>query len=584
MPTKEEIFSDVAGGAGDYAERVEALKSALGAAIKRHDLKIDSFIDAKTAVASGNAGHIGILKGFAPGKNPVDKLSELAEKFSAITKGLSQDEQGEIASSLSALRELTGDFGKDITVDSPGDLHPYDLEQPAKILVPRFTPLRNNITRQKGQGTAREYRRILGYSNTGMGGIPDQTPFFNSESDSGAPTFGQVALRRGQKISYAMDVHTANYMEMSLSDMVTWKAQFTNLGFQDSRQLSQMALLWAHLLGEEKAMLWGRGGSNSGYEGAVGQPAGSVASTGTGGTIPTASYSVKITAYSGMGETAPVSLSAALSVTLGGNVVITLTSDSNLSTTKGTLAYKVYMQSGGAGSETLQGTFVPATAAGVTTITLSTFVTGGAPVPAADTSSNANAYDGFLSVLTDPNQSGYTARFNQSYQGKTVFATGGSSNVGDQPWQDAFASLYAGVYADPEEVWVTAPQRRQLTDFLRAAGGTTAAYRITMDPAGANGAQIGAMVTGLINESSPTSRVVDLNVHPYMPQGCSFIRSVTLPVPDSHIPATSAITEVQGYMSVDWPQIQFSYDASTYWYGTLIHYAPKWSGAITGLQ
>jgi hypothetical protein len=37
-------------------------------------------------------------------------------------------------------------------------------------------------------------------------------------------------------------------------------------------------------------------------------------------------------------------------------------------------------------------------------------------------------------------------------------------------------------------------------------------------------------------------------------------------------------------MSVDWPQIQFTYDASTYWLGTLVHYAPKWSGAITGLQ
>jgi len=582
MPTKEEIFSD-ASSVQEHAERVEALKSALAAAIARHDLGIDRFIDAKSAVASGDTSHIGIVKGFSPGADPRERLAELAQRFSSVTKGMSQDEQAQVTESLEALRSLTEEFGKDITVTSPGNLHPYDLEAPAKILVPRFTPLRNGMTRQRGMGTAREYRRILGYTNTGMGGVPDQTPFFNSESDANSPTFGQLQLRRGQKISYAMDVHTANYMEMSLSDMITWKAQFTNLGFEDSRQLSQMALLWAHLLGEEKAILWGRGGSNSGYEGAVGQPAGSVASSGTGSSLAAGTYSVKITAFSGMGETAPVSLSAALTVAAGADIVITLTSDSNLASTKGTLNYKVYLQLGGAGSETLAGQFVPGGSSG-NTITITSFPAGGAPVPTADSSSNPNAYDGFLSVLTDPSEAGYVARFNQSYKGSSVFTQGGSSNVGDEPWQDAFAAMYASVYADPEEVWLAAPQRRQLTDFLRSAQGSAAAYRITMDTSGANGVQIGGMVTGLVNESSPTSRIVDLNVHPYMPLGASFIRSVNLPVPDSHIPATSAITEVQGYMAVDWPQIQFTYDASTYWYGTLIHYAPKWSGAITGLQ
>jgi hypothetical protein len=585
LPTKEEIFSDVTlGDNAGYHSRIEALKSALAASIERHDLGIDGFIDAKSAVRAGDLSNIGIVRGFAPGRNPAAKMEELAQRFSAITKSLSRDEQAEIESALSAIREMAVDVGKDITVASPGNLHPYDLEAPAKVLVPRFTPLRNTMVRQRGQGTAREYRRILGYTNAGRGGVPDQTPFFNSESDSGAPTFGQLALRRGQKISFAMDVHTAAYMEQSLSSLVTTKAWFTNLGFENVRQLDQMALLWAHLLGEEKAILWGRGATNSGYEGAVTGPSGSVASSGTGATIPTASYSVKITAYSGMGETAATSLSASLSVTLGAPVVITLTSDSNLTSTKGTLNYRVYMQSGGSGSETLQGQFVPVTSGGTTTITINSFVTGGLPVPSADTSSNANAYDGFLPVLTDPAQSGYVARFNQAYQGSSIYTAGGSSNVGDLPFQDAFASLYASVYADPEEVWLAAPQRRQLTDFIRAADGTAAAYRITMSPADAHGVQVGGMVTGIVNESSPTSRIVDLNVHPYMPAGCSFIRTVTLPIPDSGIPATSAITEVQPYMAVDWPQIQFTFDSSTYWYGTLIHYAPKWSGAITGLQ
>jgi hypothetical protein len=62
------------------------------------------------------------------------------------------------------------------------------------------------------------------------------------------------------------------------------------------------------------------------------------------------------------------------------------------------------------------------------------------------------------------------------------------------------------------------------------------------------------------------------------------VRSHTLPFPDNNVGETSQIVAVQEYMSVDWPQIQFTYDQSTYWFGTLLHYAPMWNGLITGIQ
>jgi hypothetical protein len=576
LPSTKEMFADVENDAGARADRLEKLQKALKGSIERHDSGVDGF-----------ERKVGIVKGAGPGqRDSADHLARLAERFAdsqgdnSLAKGLSADQANAVAEELAALKGIVNDLRKDITVASPGNLHPYDLEIPAKILVPRFTPLRNMTTRQPGQGTAREYRRILGYTNAGMGGVSDQTPFFNSESDSGAPIFGALALRRGQKIAYAMDIHTANYMEMSLSDLVTWKAQFTNLGFEDSRQLSQMALLWSHLLGEEKAMLWARGASGSGYSGAVSAPAGSVVASGTGGTIPAATYGVKITANSAGGvapaQTAPVTLSAGLVVTSGQNIVITLTSEP-----VGGLNYSVYV--GPAGSETLQGVFIPNDATG-TKITLTSYATGGLAFPAADTSSNANAYDGYLTVLSNSANAGFFARMNAAYPGKSIFTSGGSGNIGDTPFQDAFASLYASVYADPEELWVAAPQRRQLTDFMRSASNTSAAWRIALTENEAGNITVGGMVTGIVNESSPTSRIVDLHVHPYMPVGASFINSRVLPIPDSHIGETAVMTEVQGYMAVDWPQIQFTYDASTYWYGTLVHYAPKWSACILGLQ
>src|SRR6185437_8859029 len=489
-------------------------------------------------------------------------------------KDMSGDDQAAVASELDALNAIKDRFAKDITVASPGNLHPYDLEAPAKILVPRFTPLRNEMPRQKGQGTAREFRRILGYSNTGMGGVPNLTPFFSSESGStlasGGTTFGALNLVRGQKISYAMDVKTVGYVELSLSDLVSWKSQFSNLGFEDSRQLSQMALLWSHLLGEERAMLYGRG-SGSGYEGPVAAPTVTLASVGSasGSGFGTTAF-VKITAYTGQGESLPSAEATNAALTANATLGITLASQP-----AGAVAYGVYA-SATTGTETFQGFFVPGGGA-VNQIVVPNFVSGGAVVPASDGSANANGYDGFLSVLSDPTVSGYFARADVTYQGKTIYNTTAANQIGDQPWQDAFQSLYTSVYADPEETWVNAVNRRALANFLRSASNTSAAYRIQLSEDGANGATVGAAVTGLVNQTSPTDRVVRLRVHPYMPTGASFIRSVTLPIPDSHIAETTVATNVQDYMSVDWTPIQFSYDASTYQLGTVVHYAPKWS-------
>lgn len=572
MPTKEEIFSD-AQSVGEHGDRLEALKSALAKAIERHDKGVDGFLSAKQAEKMGRPA--GIQRGAGPGSvNTARRLEEMAARVSTFSKGLSEDEQKAITEDLEVLKTLQGEVSKDITTTSPGNLHPYDLEAPAKILVPRFTPLRNRMTRSRGQGTAVEYRRILGYTNTGMGGVADQSPFFNSESDSADPTFGTLALRRGQKIAYAMDVHTAAYMEMSLSDMVTWKAQFANLGFEDSRQLSQMALLWSHLLGEEKALLYGRGASGAGYEGAVAAPViAAPTAGGTGGTIPAATYFARLTAKAGYGESVPSAVVASVAVTLGQNVTITLTGGEPV----GALSYNAYLGTT-SGSEKFQGNFVPSTTGGVTTITLSAFNGAGANVPAADTTSNANAYDGYLTVLADPAQSGFVGRVNAPLWN-------GTTGNGDKVFQDAFASLFASVYADPEEIWFGAPQRRELTDWIKSANGGAAAYRLQVNNDSFNGGMtVSGLVTGIVNESSPTGRIVDLNVHPYMPSGAAFINSRVLPIPDSHIGESVEVREVQPYMAVDWPQIQFTYDSSTYWFGTMVHYAPKWSAALLGIQ
>lgn len=589
----EEMFSD-ATSSKERGDRFEALKSAFADSLDRHDRKLDAFVPASRR--SDPNSMVGIVKGAGPGapkRAGYAELERLAEKFSGLSKSLGEAESASIVDDLAALNALKDQLSKDITTTVPGNLHPYDLETPAKQLVPRFTPLRNDIPRQKGVGTAREYRRILGYTNTGMGGVADQTPFFNSEtalnggSPAGLPSFGALNLIRGQKISYAMDDHVVPYMEMSLSASTGWKAQFANLGFENSRELDQMALLWGHLLGEEKAILWGRGAAP--YAGAVAAPSGTPTLASGGANVGSgfgATVYVKVTSYTGMGESLPSAEATSGALTAGAPLNITLPNGP----VSGALSYGVYASTA-TGTETFQGFYVPNAGAGATAvITVPRYVTGGRVVPVADGSFNVNAYDGIITTLISGGSGpsgagGYVGYFPSLYAaGSSVFTQGGTNNVGDAPWQNMYAAMYANNYADPEELWVTAVQRRQLADYLRAEP-NAGAYRISMTSADfTGGTEIGGFVNGIANESSPTNRIVDMKVHPYMPSGVSFARTRHLPIPDSGIGDTNVITEVQGYMSVDWPELQFTYDSSTYWYGTMLHYAPAWSSILYGLQ
>ena len=61
------------------------------------------------------------------------------------------------------------------------------------------------------------------------------------------------------------------YVTTSLSDSVSWQAEYQGVGFEDVRSLSNTALVYATMLLDERLMLYGRG-SQAGYAGALGTP------------------------------------------------------------------------------------------------------------------------------------------------------------------------------------------------------------------------------------------------------------------------------------------------------------------------
>ena len=201
----------------------------------------------------------------APTANPVAQLEALV-----ANKSLAPDALGALNNALSAQRAVSADIIKDITLTTPLStaFAAFDLEAPAKLLTPRPTPLRNKIARKKGVGTSHRIKRITGYTGTGTGG---QGNIWPGITESTTNTFGSIAYERGPKISYTAEDAIFPYFSYSLSDSVSFDANFSGLGYQDLRQLSSTSTLYATMLMEERMMLMSRG-TASGLSGALAAP------------------------------------------------------------------------------------------------------------------------------------------------------------------------------------------------------------------------------------------------------------------------------------------------------------------------
>jgi hypothetical protein len=337
------------------------------------------------------------------------------------------------------------------------------------------------------------------------------------------------------------------------------------------------------MIADERMILAGRS-TDSGASGALAAPVisctarapvtgeGGITGSGSGGT----NVYIKVTAQAEFGESVPTS-AATVNIPNGTTDVIDvkMTTDS-----QGALGYNIYASFANAGgadpgdaSRYFQGrtgyNLFTIGAGGVTTILAS-----GNKVPTAgDTSASATDCDGMMSIISDGTRGGYNARLNAALS---------TSNPGVE-WQNAFLSLWEKTYADPEETWMAARDSAQLSDLIKTNPSGTS-YRITFPAGQVNDAMIGAVVTGITNQSSPTRRMVDIRVHPYMPGGNAMILTWALPVPNSQIPSAWEWTAVQEYMSVSWPTLQFTWDVSTYAFGALTAYAPLFSGSIQGIK
>ena len=509
--------------------------------------------------------------GLSPAVDPSGALEALA-----ATKSLAPDALAGLNNAIAAQRLAVQDMQKDISLTSPlsTSFAAFDLEAPAKLLTPRPTPLRNRIPRKKGVGTSHRIKRITGYTGTGTGG---QGQIWPGITESTTTAFGSINFERGAKISYTADDIILPYNSYSLSDSVSFDANFSGLGYQDLRQLSSTSTLYATMLMEERMMLMGRG-TATGYAGAVAAPTVTITapSAATGQVaLANSTYYIYVTADAGISSTG-----------FGESVVTTVASQATSSQVlkivvsapvAGALGYNVYIgTTTGVANAKYQGTFksltgyvVGAGSASVgDTIVYSTSSSILASRASSDTSAYATGYDGILPTLLGAN-TGYNYNINSTFS---------NTNAGTE-FQTVFANLYNSVKADPDEILMNGSDRKQLSDAIK--GSANANYRLNISQDETTGVTYGSVVNGIVNET--TGKSLGITVHPWLPQGVAPVMSYTLPIPDTEVSDVWSNYLVQDYMGIQWPVTQFAYEFSTYFRGTFFCSAPAWNGIVSGI-
>lgn len=592
----EELFGDGLSKT-EYAEKFEAYKTALnaddGQQIGKHDWL------ARNPQSSG----VPLVKaGQQIERPPATPMAVLEKALGSpeITKSLTADQISSISQALAQKGAEIPELVKDLTTSSPVStgLVVFDLETGAKMLTPKPTPLRNRIPRDTGYGLAHRFKRITGFSGTGTGGVGVVRPGIQDSTQTNFAASGSanaLYFNRGGKISYAGDESVVPYIQFGVSDEVNWSAQFAGRGFQDIRALSRNALVWSSMLLEERVLLYGRG-TGSGYAGTLAAPT-SVSMTAraaTGSEVGLSGITTNVYAFvvAELGDWGVSQASSVANVAASNGQVIDITYTLPAGATGAKVflgtgaaqpansAFRLYVNNGSATSPTPGGrsgynklTIQGALPTATTQITAFPLSTPGNPtvdLTAADGgSAYANEYDGILTYCTGAN-AGYTNKLNGAFS---------TTNPGVE-YQAAFVALYEAVKADPDRIMFAASDRKQMSDSIKGSANSNYGIRLMKDDI--TGVTLGSVAVSILNEA--TGKDVNFEVHPWLPQGNSLIVSDTMPIPDTQVDSIFKVFNVQDLMGIDWPVNQFTYDASSYWFGTMVCYAPAWLGSITGIQ
>jgi hypothetical protein len=465
-------------------------------------------------------------------------------------------------------------------------LSAYDLQAPAKNLYPIVTPLRNALPRvaRLNPGDAARWRTITSIMGSGydaMGWVPE----------------GQ----RTASLSYSAQSMVAPYLTLGEEDSVTFEAEAAAEGFEDINATATLRLLQKTMRKEETALL----GGNASL--ALGTPAApTLSASGTGATLPAATYSVIVVALSFEGwKNSSVTGGVATSKTITGNdgntytlnggssmrsvnatqaVTFGQTLSATVAVISGAVAYAWYV--GAAGSETLQA---------ITTINSAAFsaplVSGAQPATAitADNSRNSTlAFDGLLTVGLNPVNGAYVQALAAGTAGSGSFLTAsGRGSVVEI--DNMLISMWNNYRLSPTVLYVNAQEQRNITNkCLNPSSGPLIRYNVAAD--GDASAPYGVTASGLVRWYYNPFSVdggfdIPIKVHPDLPPGTILAVCERLPVwyQSNQTPNVAEVLTRRDYYRVDWPLRTRRREFGVYAEETLAVYAPFGVGVLTNI-
>lgn len=463
----------------------------------------------------------------------------------------------------------------------------YDLEVPAKHLVPVLTPLRNKIPRVSGKGGIQaNWKAVTGINVNNL----------NAAISPG---------NRGGVIATSTAEFMAAYRGIGLEDYVQFEAGYAAEGLEDLKALAVEGLLQSLMIGEEAIIL---GGNTTLKLGTTPTP--TVVGSSTGGALPAGAFSVVCVAlgfdaYWAMGgwnngqtgstlniQTAQVPAlvtrvnadnstdtygggsaqkSASATVTLSG---ATSSATATVAPVRGAVGYAWFW--GAPGAELL---------GAVTTIN-SVAITGAAlgsqaaiSLPASDNSTNTLEFDGMLTQIANPDSKAYYKALptGTAGQGSTLTSDGAGGIVEIDSALFAYWNLYR---LSPDEIHVNAQQLLDMNKKVLAGGGAPL-YRFNIDAVNPGLLNAGVVIGSYLNKI--TNKQIKIVIHPNMPPGTLMFWTDTLPYKLNGIQNLLQIRARQEYYQIEWPLRTRKWEYGVYADEVLQNYFPPAFGVITNI-
>ena len=443
----------------------------------------------------------------------------------------------------------------------------YNLEA-LHLFFPQLTPVRNMTSRVKGAGKKVEYKAVTALNNANVQGFVAE----GSAASIVATTTTDI---------------TATYKSFALGDTVTFESEWAGVGFTDVKALAVTNLLRAAMIAEENAMLFGQvNGSANTTEQAPGAAGAApnlattnVVGSATGGAIAAATYGVKQTVITGMGESTP---SAERTVVVGGTTVGSIALTPVFPAGQPVIGFQFYVgASGGPWYQVQAANVASVLSSGVQPGGSATWVTNGDTLtltslpantqpqpPASDSTGNANSFNGI---------------YTQMWGGSGATLTNAKGALTTTLLNGVFKSLWNSARGDPDMMLANVGESIKITALTLGAG---TPYQVLVNQGEVAGAAANFRVARYTNPATGTE--VPVKVHPTVPQGTILFLQNKLPgwyVP-TDVPTIWEMDLPQDYVEIDYPPTSSNplWQVEVRFFGALKLYVPLLQAALYGIN